>query len=143
MPQSHMWVSWCWVNDELASFFAEIESIPPLSDETHTNLQLQCIIEVTERVLSVSAIGTTNVKDIAFVLHADMFESEFLDCAGMEKFSLLDINILLNDTFNTASLPLLNSIFHCFGRVKVPSTLVFTTHMMLDAKAAKLLAHRL
>jgi hypothetical protein len=95
MPQSHMWVSWCWVNDELASFFAEIESIPPLSDETHTNLQLQCIIEVTERVLSVSAIGTTNVKDIAFVLHADMFESEFLDCAGMEKFSLLDINIIL------------------------------------------------
>ena len=55
------------------------------------------------------------------------------------KISLLDINILLNDTFNTASLPLFISIFHCFGWVNVPSTLVFTTHMMLDAKAAKLL----
>ena len=32
-----------------------------------------------------STIGTANVADIAFVFHADMFESEFLDCAGMSK----------------------------------------------------------
>ena len=39
-----------------------------------------------ERVYLCSAIGTANVKDVAFVLHADIFWSKFLDCAGMEVF---------------------------------------------------------
>ncbi len=71
LPHNQICVTWWWTNDELASSFTDVEALPSLISVTHQNLQLRCTREVTERILSVSAIGTGNLKDIA--------------CAGMVK----------------------------------------------------------
>ena len=38
MPHSQICVTWWWTNDELATSFADVEALPPLSDVTHKNL---------------------------------------------------------------------------------------------------------
>jgi hypothetical protein len=85
MPPDKVRVTWWWTHDELVSSYIGLEALPPLSNARHKNLQLCNLKEVTERVLSASVHQPVNVIDIAFVFHADMFETEFLDCAIMAR----------------------------------------------------------
>ena len=64
---------------------AGVEAVPLLSAQTHRNVQLCKIVEVTERVLSISEISTNLVTDLAFVFHADTLENDLVDCAGMSR----------------------------------------------------------
>lgn len=82
--ENELRVTWWWKAEELLSFVG-LEALPPLSGVTHGNLQQCHLIEVAERALSVSTITLAFMKDIAFVFHADVFETELLNCAGMNK----------------------------------------------------------
>jgi len=62
-------VTWWLSRNELLQI-AGIEAVPLLSAQTHRNVQLCKIVEVTERVLSISEISTNLVTDLAFVFHA-------------------------------------------------------------------------
>jgi hypothetical protein len=77
-------VCWWCRHNELSSFDG-LESLPPISATSNINLQLCQIQEVVERELSVSTINVAWVKDIVFVFHADQFENEMLNCAGMAR----------------------------------------------------------
>ncbi len=66
-------------------FFFQLVALPPLTSEYHNYLQQCKSKEVTERMLSVSTIQAVKVKDIAFVFHADIIETDLLDVAGMAR----------------------------------------------------------
>jgi hypothetical protein len=84
-PPNHLRVTWWWTHDTLAPSFVQLEALPPLSSKNHNYLQQCKLKEVTERMLLVSMIPAVNVKDIAFVFHADILETDLLDCAGMAR----------------------------------------------------------
>ncbi len=77
-------VTWWLSRNELLQI-AGVEAVPLLSAQTHRNVQLCKIVEVTERVLSISEISTNLVTDLAFVFHADTLENNLVDCAGMSR----------------------------------------------------------
>jgi hypothetical protein len=65
------------------SLIAGLVSGPPFNCAFYHNLQQCGITEVTERFLLVSSISVNLAAEIAFILHADIFETEYVNRAGM------------------------------------------------------------
>ncbi len=63
--------------------FIGLAAIPPLDSAMHHTLLLCNIMEVTDRVLSVSVISTHLVIDIVFIF-ADVWEQKFVKCEGWQ-----------------------------------------------------------
>ncbi len=75
-------VTWWWSRTELTSF-ANLEVLPPLEFATYHNLQPCNIVELTERVLSVSEISDHLVIDIIDIFHVDVLEHKLANCKDM------------------------------------------------------------
>jgi hypothetical protein len=76
-------VTW-WLSNEHLYAHEELQNMPPLSSLYNNLIKCQ-IKEVTERMLAIGTIRTSQVKDICFVFHAVTIEYDIVNCAGMTR----------------------------------------------------------
>jgi hypothetical protein len=77
-------VSW-WLTREEMESQGIVDLPPPVSSDAFTNLIKCQIKEVIEDFSTVSQITVFHVLDLAFVFHANILETQYLNCAGMVR----------------------------------------------------------
>lgn len=120
------WLTW----EELVSQ-GNIEVSPPLHVDLYGNL-LKCrMMEVVEDCSTVSLINVCDVRDLAFVFHANTLEEEFINCAGMTRVYYTRYRLCMN-----GSLAVIDNRFHLpFSKVCVESYPSRIWYFILEVKS--------
>jgi len=102
-------VSWWLTRKEMESQ-GIVDLPPPVSSDAFTNLIKCQIKEVIEDFSTVSQITVFHVLDLAFVFHANILETQYLNCAGMVRV-FFTCNRFKDSIFFTIKFPASFSLF--------------------------------
>jgi hypothetical protein len=80
----HLRVSWWLTRDELERQ-GNLHIPPPVGVEANSNLFKCRVKEAFEDCRTLALINVRDVKDLAFVFHADTLEKQYVNCAGMTR----------------------------------------------------------